>query len=178
MHGGRTKNNTMLKKKGMGKYVTKEIVGQSLWTYLHTSVANKRINDDGLGIIANFVDNIQFTHPCLDCSSDFLSVLSVHPRPLILSRESVSIWICNLHNEINKRIGKDSFSCDLNVLDDFWGVDDPAATNILKEEDVRIPKFSKYKEPIRTLEKKEVSLNPPIQSSPPPVVPVVAKKGG
>ena len=36
------------------------------------------------------------------------------------SREGLSLWLCEAHNEVNLRNGKEAFFCDMGVLDARW----------------------------------------------------------
>lgn len=36
------------------------------------------------------------------------------------SRESLSLWLCARHNEVNDKLGKETFPCVLKELDKRW----------------------------------------------------------
>lgn len=44
----------------------------------------------------------------------------------VQSRESFCLWVCDLHNNVNQKVGLDVFKCDLEKLDERWkhGADD------------------------------------------------------
>ena len=40
------------------------------------------------------------------------------PEPAVNSREALSLWMCNVHNEVNRRLGKTEFDCA--QVDERW----------------------------------------------------------
>lgn len=42
------------------------------------------------------------------------------------SRTSFSVWLCEQHNIVNKKIGKPSFPCTMEKLDERWRKGKPA----------------------------------------------------
>ncbi|MCP9263091.1 putative uridine-cytidine kinase [Dirofilaria immitis] len=85
--------------------VTIEKLGRSTWNLLHTIAAyyplkptfeekkNARILIDVLGK----------TYPCSHCAEDLRRDLAKHP-PDVEDREKFSLWMCGLHNRINKNL--------------------------------------------------------------------------
>ncbi|KAG6873548.1 hypothetical protein C0995_014418 [Termitomyces sp. Mi166 len=49
-------------------------------------------------------------YPCGECAEEFQMLLKKFP-PQTASRRSASLWLCSLHNEVNKRLNKTIFDC-------------------------------------------------------------------
>jgi FAD-linked sulfhydryl oxidase len=56
-------------------------------------------------------------YPCSDCSYYMKEWMKGHP-PMTQNRESFSLWMCNMHNEVNERLGKPIFDC--SKVDERW----------------------------------------------------------
>ena len=56
-------------------------------------------------------------YPCEDCSEDFKQRLAKTP-PDTQSRTALSQWLCGMHNQVNKKLGKNQFDCTL--VDQRW----------------------------------------------------------
>lgn len=49
-------------------------------------------------------------YPCAHCAEDLRSDLVKHP-PDVEDREKFSLWMCGLHNRVNKKLGKTEYDC-------------------------------------------------------------------
>lgn len=49
-----------------------------------------------------FIDALARIYPCADCAHHFQRQLREEP-PDVSSREALSLWVCRLHNKVNKR---------------------------------------------------------------------------
>lgn len=58
-------------------------------------------------------------YPCKDCAHDMAAVMEEMP-PRVDSRAAFSIWMCELHNHVNEKVGKPTFRCSLTELDEAW----------------------------------------------------------
>lgn len=126
---------------------TKQELGQSSWTLLHTMAANfpdvptarQRAR------VENFLRGLGDLYPCPICAAHFRGHLADHPVQTG-SREALSLWLCEAHNEVsrtldrprqplphtlcveraprawqvNTRNKKEPFYCDIGVLDARW----------------------------------------------------------
>lgn len=103
--------------------VTKEELGRSTWTFLHTLAAQfplkptKQEQRDAKELMAI----ISRLYPCKTCSEHFKEVLKTHP-PKTNSGAELSKWMCKVHNIVNKRLGKPEFPCA--QVDFKWGTFD------------------------------------------------------
>lgn len=89
-----------------------EQLGRATWTFLHTTAAyypekptpSQRINMLGL------LNALPALYPCSHCASHLDGNMKDHP-PDVSGRVGLSRWLCERHNDVNERLGKDSFDC-------------------------------------------------------------------
>ena len=53
------------------------------------------------------------------CAKDFQDNLAKSPVKA-RSREDLSVWLCEQHNLVNEKLGKDLLKCDMKTLDERW----------------------------------------------------------
>jgi len=94
-------------------------LGNGSWTLLHTMAAyypqtpseqQKRDTNTFLHAFAN-------VFPCKFCAADFQQSIKQAP-PLLDSQQSFSQWLCRAHNQVNVKLGKPEFDCQL--VDKRW----------------------------------------------------------
>jgi len=56
-------------------------------------------------------------YPCLYCRDRTMEEVERNP-PRVLDRTQLSEWLCELHNEVNERLGKAAFDC--RRVDERW----------------------------------------------------------
>jgi FAD-linked sulfhydryl oxidase len=96
-----------------------EQLGSATWTFLHTTAAyypdrptpNQRANMLGL------LHALPVLYPCSHCASHLADNMKDHP-PDVSGRAGLSQWLCERHNEVNKRLGKKIFDC--TKTDERW----------------------------------------------------------
>lgn len=100
---------------------TKQELGQAGWTLLHTLAANypeqpsarqRARGEQLMRVLGDF-------YPCPVCAAHLRQHIAQHPVDAS-SRAAFSLWMCEAHNEVNVRNGKERFYCDLGVLDHRW----------------------------------------------------------
>ena len=90
-----------------------EELGRSTWTFLHTTAAYYPIEptttqqEQMLGLIKG----LAAFYPCSYCATEFRQSIKENP-PDVSGREGLSRWVCDRHNEVNVRLGKEVFDCD------------------------------------------------------------------
>ena len=67
----------------------------------------------------NFFVSLAFLYPCSHCAKDMQIFIKEHP-PIVDSRESLSLWVCEMHNDVNKRLGLKAYECNFKALDERW----------------------------------------------------------
>lgn len=66
-----------------------------------------------------FFDALGDLYPCTHCAEDYRADVRKAP-PAVESRAALSRWLCERHNEVNEKLGKETFPCTLRALDDRW----------------------------------------------------------
>ncbi|KAK7745946.1 Flavin-linked sulfhydryl oxidase of the mitochondrial IMS [Cytospora paraplurivora] len=89
-----------------------ETLGRSTWTLLHSIAATypttpspSQQND-----VVGFVNLFSKLYPCWVCASDFRDYLRKDPVKAG-SRGEFGQWLCDAHNDVNKKLGKPVFDC-------------------------------------------------------------------
>lgn len=100
---------------------TKSELGQAGWTLLHTIAANfpDAPTEQQQSRMDAFLHALGHLYPCGLCASHFRRYTKQHPVATS-SRAALSMWMCGVHNEVNVRNGKESYYCDIGVLDSRW----------------------------------------------------------
>ena len=101
--------------------VDKEELGRGSWALLHTLAAYYPDKPDALYRVQarRFFDALGTLYPCEHCAADFREDMGREP-PDVRSRESLALWLCRRHNEVNEKLGKPMFPCVLKDLDARW----------------------------------------------------------
>mmetsp|Transcript_15548 Transcript_15548/g.27323 ORF Transcript_15548/g.27323 Transcript_15548/m.27323 type:complete len:176 (+) Transcript_15548:38-565(+) len=102
------------------KPVTKEELGRSAWTFLHSLASNyppnpsPEIQEKTSRFMYLFAD----LYPCEPCAIGFQEILKESP-PQTQTHDRFEDWMCHVHNQVNIQIGKPTFDC--NQVRDRWG---------------------------------------------------------
>jgi FAD-linked sulfhydryl oxidase len=82
------------------------------WAYLHTLAAFYPEVPDEVHAerMRQFMLSYGRFYPCGYCA-DTTSEEMVRNPPRVASRAELSQWVCELHNEVNDRLGKPQFDC-------------------------------------------------------------------
>jgi FAD-linked sulfhydryl oxidase len=56
------------------------------------------------------VSALPVLYPCHHCAEDLGEDLKANP-PDVSSGERLSKWLCGMHNNVNRKLGKDEFDC-------------------------------------------------------------------
>lgn len=70
------------------------------------------------------VDCLTRVYPCGDCARHFAELVKREP-PTVSSGPEFRRWVCRVHNQVNARLGKPAFNCDL--VEARWAALDCAA---------------------------------------------------
>ena len=95
---------------------TKEILGRSTWTLLHSIGAGLHDppNLDEQRGVMTIIRELGATFPCVECRPSF-SYIDQNP-PDFSSRAALEAWLCSWHNGVNKHLGKDEAICNPSKL--------------------------------------------------------------
>jgi hypothetical protein len=89
------------------------IWGPHLWTILHSAAEkiglpqHKRLPQEEMRLWTNLFTSLRYSLPCPLCKKHFTSYHSANPIQTF-TRDSIRIWLYNLHNDINIRLGKEN----------------------------------------------------------------------
>ena len=67
----------------------------------------------------SLIRSLALLYPCGHCAADFRAGIEESP-PTTRTRASLSVWVCEAHNRVNRLLGKDAFPCVLAKLDERW----------------------------------------------------------
>ncbi|ESK97885.1 augmenter of liver regeneration [Moniliophthora roreri MCA 2997] len=98
-----------------------EELGRATWTFLHSTAAyypTKPTPTQRANMIS-LIRALPLFYPCHVCADDFGEDLKRNP-PDVSGREGLSRWLCERHNEVNRKLGKEVFDCSLGKLDERW----------------------------------------------------------
>ncbi|EMG48611.1 Mitochondrial FAD-linked sulfhydryl oxidase, putative [Candida maltosa Xu316] len=89
-------------------------LGRSSWTLLHSIAAtypetpsNKQQQD-----MKSFLNLFAGFYPCWFCAEDFQKYITKH-EPKTQTQDDLGKWLCEAHNEVNRKINKPEFDCNL-----------------------------------------------------------------
>mmetsp|Transcript_4868 Transcript_4868/g.9010 ORF Transcript_4868/g.9010 Transcript_4868/m.9010 type:complete len:172 (+) Transcript_4868:73-588(+) len=96
-------------------------LGRSTWTLLHSMAAwyPDEPSTEDEHFMTSFMASFARFYPCPWCATDFQQNLAAKPVQTE-SRKALSVWICEQHNIVNKKLGKKAFPCDMKSLDERW----------------------------------------------------------
>ncbi|BGP71411.1 Growth factor [Rhodotorula toruloides ATCC 204091] len=92
-----------------------ERLGRHTWTFLHTTASyfppqpSQHQKSSMLGLLRA----LPTLYPCGVCADHLGQYMKTHPPEAAVEkgREALEGWLCNVHNEVNERLGKDKFNC-------------------------------------------------------------------
>ncbi|GAA5832613.1 hypothetical protein JCM11251_001387 [Rhodosporidiobolus azoricus] len=92
-----------------------ERLGRHTWTFLHTTASSfppspsAHQKSSMLGLIRA----LPTLYPCGSCAGHLGEYIESNPpEPAVeKGRESLEKWLCDVHNEVNERLGKEKFYC-------------------------------------------------------------------
>ena len=102
--------------------LTKEELGRHSWALIHSIGASFPLepNEKEREALKKFVESLSVIYPCKVCRDHFAKMLQNKIIPT-KNRNTISKFFCNIHNEVNLRLGKENFDC--NKMFDIWGGD-------------------------------------------------------
>ncbi|KAJ5624131.1 hypothetical protein N7510_000440 [Penicillium lagena] len=93
-----------------------EELGRSTWTLLHSMAATypEKANTQQQRDMQGFLKLFSRLYPCWVCADDFQAWMA-HPsgrnEPRLGTRAEFGWWMCDAHNEVNRKLGKKEFDC-------------------------------------------------------------------
>ncbi|KIK40359.1 hypothetical protein CY34DRAFT_24860 [Suillus luteus UH-Slu-Lm8-n1] len=94
-------------------------LGRATWSFLHATAAYypTRPTTHQRANMLNLIHALPVLYLCTHCAKDFGDRLKECP-PDVSSRERLSRWFCERHNEVNEKLGKELFDCA--KVDERW----------------------------------------------------------
>lgn len=89
-------------------------LGRSSWTLLHSIAATypAKPTSEQQQDMSVFMRIFAKVYPCWFCASDFEKFI-VKNEPKVRTQEEFGKWLCDAHNEVNVKLGKPKFDCNL-----------------------------------------------------------------
>jgi hypothetical protein len=102
-------------------------IGPCTWAFMHTISARYPQNPTQSQQIQmkRLIQGIAQFFPCHYCARDFREAIKKHPIQA-QSREKLSVWMCERHNEVNEKLGKPIVPCDR--IWEKWGASPSASS--------------------------------------------------
>ncbi|CAG0920313.1 unnamed protein product [Notodromas monacha] len=90
----------------------KDELGNATWKFLHTMAAYYPDSPTSAQQqnMSNFFKLFSRFYPCDFCAADFRDSLREFP-PVTKNQKTLSLWLCERHNEVNEKLGKPLFDC-------------------------------------------------------------------
>ncbi|OJJ48652.1 hypothetical protein ASPZODRAFT_150841 [Penicilliopsis zonata CBS 506.65] len=93
-----------------------EELGRSTWTFLHslTAAYPTQASTEQQTEMRSFLKLFSRLYPCWVCADDFRTWMaepSGRNEPRLASRADFGTWMCEAHNEVNRKLGKKEFDC-------------------------------------------------------------------
>ena len=94
-------------------------LGRAAWAHLHTMAAYYPIGPSATQQrdMHDFMQLYMKQYPCLYCRDRTMEEVERNP-PRVRSRAELAVWLCEVHNEVNERLGKGVFDC--GRVDERW----------------------------------------------------------
>ncbi|KAL8828919.1 MAG: hypothetical protein Q9191_002310 [Dirinaria sp. TL-2023a] len=89
-------------------------LGRQTWTLLHTISASypDSANPQQQSDMKSFLSLFSKIYPCWVCAEDFQEWMSRRGNePKVEGRNALGNWMCEAHNEVNRKLGKEEFDC-------------------------------------------------------------------
>ncbi|PCH44158.1 FAD-dependent thiol oxidase [Wolfiporia cocos MD-104 SS10] len=98
-----------------------EQLGRATWTFLHTTAAYypERPTPTQRANMLSLLRSLPLLYPCSHCASHLGTNMQEHP-PDVSGRVALSRWLCERHNDVNVRLGKERFDCAIEKTDERW----------------------------------------------------------
>lgn len=96
----------------LGNETAKAELGRAAWKLLHTTMARfpDKPTEDESSALKSYIHLFQRLYPCGECAEHFGELLKKFP-PQVSSRSAAAAWACHVHNQVNKKLSKESFDC-------------------------------------------------------------------
>jgi len=96
----------------LGNETAKADLGRATWKLMHTMTLRypEKPTPDERNALSSFFHLTSRLYPCGECAEEFQMLLKKYP-PQTSSRHAAALWLCAIHNKVNKRLNKPDFDC-------------------------------------------------------------------
>ena len=96
----------------LGNATAKAELGRATWKLMHTMTLRfpDKPTEDERKALESFFYLTSRLYPCGECATEFQALLKQYP-PQTSSRMVAALWLCHVHNQVNKRLKKSEFDC-------------------------------------------------------------------
>ncbi|GMK53939.1 hypothetical protein CspeluHIS016_0105250 [Cutaneotrichosporon spelunceum] len=96
-------------------------LGRATWTFLHTTAAYypTEPSAEHQSRMRALLSSLPTLYACAPCADDFGEDIKANP-PDVSGRDGLSRWLCERHNEVNRKLGKRVWKCDWKTMDARW----------------------------------------------------------
>lgn len=97
----------------------RQSLGRNTWSILHTIAARYPMmpTSEDKANMKEFIRLISILYPCSDCAKEFREDIKEDP-PKLNSRKTLTLWFCEAHNKVNRKLNKPQFDC--SKVDERW----------------------------------------------------------
>ena len=91
-----------------------DTLGNHTWTFLHSLTASypERAAPAQQADMRSFISLFARLYPCWVCAEDFQTWMKDESnQPRVKGRKEFGTWMCEAHNAVNRKLGKDEFDC-------------------------------------------------------------------
>ena len=101
--------------------LNKETLGHYTWSFLHTMSVYypEHPTQQQQKKMMHFLEGFTEFYPCKTCAAHFKGDIN-RIKPKLGSKKEFAIWMCDIHNETNRILGKKEFSCDYQNILNRW----------------------------------------------------------
>jgi FAD-linked sulfhydryl oxidase len=88
-------------------------IGRMTWKVLHRIAANFSENptEEEKDLMIKTFEGVSKYFPCKECADHFKQEIEIVP-PKLENNKTLTKWLCYQHNQVNKRLNKEVYSCD------------------------------------------------------------------
>lgn len=92
-----------------------EQLGRHTWTFLHSTAAYypDSPSEQHKKNAFSLFNSLPSLYPCRHCADELKNEMQKIGPPDVSSKLAISRWLCQIHNEVNTRLGKREFDCNL-----------------------------------------------------------------
>ena len=90
-------------------------IGNRTWGFLHTMsvyLPEGALTPTQSSEVSQFMQIFSRIYPCDHCASDFRTEIKKEP-PVVDTGKNFAQWLCRQHNQVNRKLGKPEFNCNL-----------------------------------------------------------------